>query len=87
MQEAAGQPLGEGIQLVILMGTTWGFGNWTAMGNLSLGDLGFQDLVTLASSSLVSFALLQNWYLGSQGRQEAHTHTHTWWSRLGQPSW
>lgn len=32
MQEAAGHPLGEGIQLVILMGTTWGFGNWTPVG-------------------------------------------------------
>lgn len=29
MKEAAGHLRGEGIQLITLMGTTWGFGNWT----------------------------------------------------------
>lgn len=58
MKEAARHLRGEGIQLIFLMGTTWGFGNWTPVEEpqpLSPGLPG--PLVTLAPPLPVSIAL------------------------------
>lgn len=79
MREAAGDLLGEGIQLIILMETTWGFGNWAPMEEPQSEGLGLPSLlVTLAPPSPISIALpepewnTQSWCLDIQGRQEAH---------------